>query len=455
MLRKIEIQRTVHGVPQKVVVEYSDLAGSALEDFLNKSLGIIDRAKAAASSVSATTKRLFRTDKTIDGLENTKQALGPLLDSANALVATLDALSSSATAQKWREVMAALETRSGLNLGFFRKERASTDPIVDRIIAAVQAHVNRVNRENMQVWGVEGGYDPKYFYLSAGLAVALSDIAQKEGLSGVANVTVDSIAEGNFGPSGHAVLGKWILGWKYVGAGGVDKLRLIIPLIAGQPNIVGSATWHASKMYWLVPDAWRDKYWDECPGSGKNKTECVQQKLRGNTDVVSVRRYFTNAAEPGPVLRELYVILVSPYHKEDQFLMPQEQTGPKMAEMFSKGFIYYGTVLSPPALRVLISWKGRGRGVGDGGQNGNGSGGNPPTSRGPTGTYLFSDWAWCVARFPNDPDRQAQCLADMQRGPDFSRAGLVGAGAGLGTFLLLLGAMWGGYWAYKKFIKKG
>ncbi|MEM4203892.1 MAG: hypothetical protein QXS54_07470 [Candidatus Methanomethylicaceae archaeon] len=62
------------------------------------------------------------------------------------------------------------------------------------------------------------------------------------------------------------------------------------------------------------------------------------------------------------------------------------------------------------------------------------------TSGGLWGTFISSDWAWCVTRFPNDPTRQQQCLAELQRKADTEvpKSVIVGVGASAGTIALLL-----------------
>ncbi|MEM4203570.1 MAG: hypothetical protein QXS54_05825 [Candidatus Methanomethylicaceae archaeon] len=56
------------------------------------------------------------------------------------------------------------------------------------------------------------------------------------------------------------------------------------------------------------------------------------------------------------------------------------------------------------------------------------------------GTFISSDWAWCVTRFPNDPARQQQCLTELQRKVDTEvpKSVIIGAGASAGTIALLL-----------------
>jgi hypothetical protein len=71
------------------------------------------------------------------------------------------------------------------------------------------------------------------------------------------------------------------------------------------------------------------------------------------------------------------------------------------------------------------------------------------------GTFIFADWAWCVSRFPNDPNRQRQCYEDLQKRPtqDVTTPAAVGAGFGLGTFLVIGALAFVGYWAYTKWLK--
>jgi hypothetical protein len=72
---------------------------------------------------------------------------------------------------------------------------------------------------------------------------------------------------------------------------------------------------------------------------------------------------------------------------------------------------------------------------------------------------VFSSWAMCISRFPNDPEGQRQCMESMQRGPesdteDVSTPAAVGAGAGIGTFLLVGALAFAAYWAYTNWFKK-
>jgi hypothetical protein len=80
-------------------------------------------------------------------------------------------------------------------------------------------------------------------------------------------------------------------------------------------------------------------------------------------------------------------------------------------------------------------------------------------STSPGQTVIFSDWAVCVSRFPNDPEGQRQCMESMKKGPveeasDVSTPAAVGAGSGLGTFLLLGAVALAAYWAYTNWFKK-
>lgn len=79
------------------------------------------------------------------------------------------------------------------------------------------------------------------------------------------------------------------------------------------------------------------------------------------------------------------------------------------------------------------------------GSSGSGSGTGISTGSGTSGsvspgsTFIASDWAWCVTRFPNDPARQQQCLLELQGKTEqaITKPALIGSGMGLGTFLLL------------------
>ncbi|MEM4218130.1 MAG: hypothetical protein QXZ09_08910, partial [Candidatus Methanomethylicaceae archaeon] len=74
-----------------------------------------------------------------------------------------------------------------------------------------------------------------------------------------------------------------------------------------------------------------------------------------------------------------------------------------------------------------------------------GTGGTGGTA--PGGTFIASDWAWCVTRFPNDPARQQQCLAELQRKTeqDITKPVLIGTGVGLGTILIIAVIAGGAY----------
>jgi hypothetical protein len=72
---------------------------------------------------------------------------------------------------------------------------------------------------------------------------------------------------------------------------------------------------------------------------------------------------------------------------------------------------------------------------------------------------VLSSWAMCISRFPNDPEGQRQCVESMQRQPesgaeDVSTPAAVGAGAGIGTFLLVGALAFAAYWAYTNWFKK-
>jgi uncharacterized membrane protein YgcG len=96
-----------------------------------------------------------------------------------------------------------------------------------------------------------------------------------------------------------------------------------------------------------------------------------------------------------------------------------------------------------------------GGGGGTGGGSGGGDGRGSSAGGSVGGTFIFADWAWCVSRFPNDPNRQRQCYEDLQKRPtqDVTTPAAVGAGVGLGTFLVIGALAFGGYWAYTKWLK--
>ena len=90
---------------------------------------------------------------------------------------------------------------------------------------------------------------------------------------------------------------------------------------------------------------------------------------------------------------------------------------------------------------------------GDGTQPSSG-GGTQPSSGAPGSGYIASDWAWCVTRFPNDPARQQQCLLDLQKKAEVTTPALIGAGTGLGTFIIIGTLVGGGYLIYKAIKKR-
>lgn len=87
---------------------------------------------------------------------------------------------------------------------------------------------------------------------------------------------------------------------------------------------------------------------------------------------------------------------------------------------------------------------------GNGGSGNGGSGGGNGSGGQSSGTTIFSDWAWCVARFPNDTAKQNQCLEDLKKKTDLASAAVAGTGAGFGTALVIAMLLAFGYFLYKR-----
>lgn len=73
--------------------------------------------------------------------------------------------------------------------------------------------------------------------------------------------------------------------------------------------------------------------------------------------------------------------------------------------------------------------------------------GAPPEGAIPNRTFISSDWAWCVMKFPNNPVGQQQCLDDLQAKSEWEvqTPEVVSAGVSSGTIVILLLAAWIAY----------